>query len=68
MMNSLEREKKQLEHMLGKEHQSQRDLAEWSGKNLAKIPVLTEALHKKIGEIGEGSVQLQIDDPIPVRE
>jgi hypothetical protein len=68
MMNSLEREKKQLEYMLGKEHQSQRDLAEWSGKNLAKIPVLTEELHKKIGEIGGGSVQLQIDDPIPVRE
>jgi len=67
-MNSLEREKKQLEYMLGKEHQSQRDLAEWSGKNMAKIPVITEELHKKIDEIGGGSVQLQIDDPIPVRE
>jgi hypothetical protein len=68
MMNSLEREKTQLEYMLGKEHQSRKDLAEWNGKNLAKIPVLTGELHKKIGEIGGGSVQLQIDDSIPVRE
>ena len=68
MMNSLEREKIQQEYMLGKEHQSRKDLAEWSEKTQGRIPALTEELHKKIEEIGGGSVQLQIDDPIPVRE
>ena len=68
MMKSLEREKTQLEYMLGKEHQSRKDLAEWSEKTRGRIPALTEELHKKIEEIGGGSVQLQIDDPIPMRE
>jgi hypothetical protein len=68
MKNSLEREKTQLEYMLGKEHQSRKDLAEWSEKTQGRIPALTEELHKKIEEISGGSVQLQIDDPIPVRE
>ena len=65
--NSLEREKTQLEYMLGKEHQSRKDLAEWSEKTQGRIPALTEELHKKIEEIGGGSVQLQTDNPIPVR-
>ena len=68
MMKSLEREKTQLEYMLGKEHQSRKDLAEWSEKTQGRIPAITEELHKKIEEIGGGSVQLQIDDLIPVRE
>ena len=68
MMKSLEREKTQLEYMLGKEHQSRKDLAEWSEKTRGRIPALTEELHKKIEEIGGGSVQLQTDDPIPMRE
>ena len=67
MMNSLEREKTQLEYMLGKEHQSRRDLAEWGEKTQGRIPALTEELHKKIEEIGGGSVQLQTDNSIPVR-
>jgi hypothetical protein len=67
MMNSLEREKTQLEYMLGKEHQSRRDLAEWGEKTQGRIPALTEDLHKKIEEIGGGSVQLQTDNSIPVR-
>ena len=67
MMNSLEREKTQLEYMLGKEHQSRKDLADWSEKTRARIPALTEELHKKIEEIGGGSVQLQTDNPIQVR-
>jgi hypothetical protein len=66
-MNSLEREKAQLEYMLGKEEQSRRDLAEWSEKTQGRIPALMEELHKKIEEIGGGSVQLQIDKPFPVR-
>jgi hypothetical protein len=68
MMNSLKREKTQLEYMLGKEHQSRKDLAEWSEKTQGRIPALTDELHKKIEEIYGGSVQLQIDDPVPVRE
>jgi hypothetical protein len=67
MKNSLEREKTQLEYMLGKEHQSRKDLAEWSEKTQGRIPALTEELHKKIEEIVGGSVQLQTDNPIPVR-
>jgi hypothetical protein len=67
MKNSLEREKTQLEYMLGKEHQSRKDLAEWNKKTRGRIPALTEELHKKIAEIGGGSVQLQIDNPIPER-
>jgi hypothetical protein len=66
-INSLEREKTQLEYMLGKEHQSRKDLAEWSEKTQERIPALTEELHKKIEEIGGGSVQLQTDNSIPVR-
>jgi hypothetical protein len=67
MMNSLEREKTQLEYMLRKEHQSRKDLAEWSEKTQGRIPALTEELHKKIEEIVGGSVQLQTDNPIPLR-
>jgi hypothetical protein len=67
MTNSLEREKTQLEYMLGKEYQSRKDLAEWSEKTQARIPALTEELHKKIEEIVGGSVQLLTDNPIPVR-
>jgi len=67
MTDSLEREKTQLEYMLGKEHQSRKDLAEWSEKNQGRVPALTEELHKKIEEISGGSVQLQSDDPVPVK-
>jgi len=67
MINSLEREKTQLEYMLGKEHQSRKDLAEWNEKTQGRIPALTEELHKKIEEIGGGSVQLQTDDPLLVK-
>jgi hypothetical protein len=66
-MKSLEREKTQLEYMLGKEHQSRRDLAEWSEKTQGRIPALIEELHKKIEEIGGGSVQLHTDNSFPVR-
>ena len=68
VMNSLEREKTQLEYMLGKEHQSRKDLSEWSEKTQGRIPALIEELHKKFEEIGGGSVQLQIDDLKPARE
>jgi len=66
-INALEREKTQLLSMLGKEHQSKKDLAEWSEKTLAKIPAITDELNKKIEEIVGGSVQLLTDDPGPVR-
>jgi hypothetical protein len=67
-MKSLEREKTQLEYMLGKEYQFRKDLEEWSEKTQGRIPALIEELHKKIEEIGGGSVQLQIDGLFPVRE
>jgi hypothetical protein len=61
-MDSLEREKKQLEYMLDKEIHAQKDLEEWKKKIKEKVPVLQKELYNKIDEfIGEG-VQLQIDD------
>jgi hypothetical protein len=58
-INALDREKTQLESMLHKEHQSKKDLTEWSGKTLIKIPALAEELNQKLEEIVGGSVQLQ---------
>jgi hypothetical protein len=58
-INALEREKTQLESILHKEHQSKKDLAEWSEKTLVKIPALAEELNQKLEEIVGGSVQLQ---------
>jgi hypothetical protein len=65
-INSLEREKNQLVSMLQKEHQSKKDLAEWSEKTVVKIPALAEELNQKLIEIVGGSVQLQADDLSPV--
>jgi uncharacterized phage infection (PIP) family protein YhgE len=60
--HSLGREKTQLETMLGKENQARADLKEWISKTKERIPKLTEELTKKIEEMIEGGVQLQIDD------
>ena len=61
-IHSLEREKTQLETMLGKENQARAELGEWHLKTQEKIPVLTEELTKKIGDMVGGGVQLQTDD------
>ena len=61
-IHSLEREKTQLETMLGKEQQARAELREWHLKTQEKIPVLTEELTKKIGDMVGGGVQLQTDD------
>jgi hypothetical protein len=61
-IHSLEREKTQLETMLGKERQVRTELEEWYLKTREKIPGLTEELSKKIGELVGGGVQLQTDD------
>ncbi len=58
-INALLREKTQLVSMMNKEHQSQKDLAEWSEKTLVKIPTLKDELNQKLEEIVGGSVQLQ---------
>ncbi len=60
-INSLERERHQLESMLSKEKQALRELEEWRLKTGEKIPVLVEELRIKIGEIVGENVQLQID-------
>jgi hypothetical protein len=65
-MNALEREKTQLEYMLEKEKQEQKDLAEWREKIKEKIPSLEKALRKKIEEIMGKGVQLLIDNQIKV--
>lgn len=65
-MSALEREKTQLEYMLEKENQEQKDLAEWREKIKEKIPSLEKALREKIeGIIGKG-VQLLINDQMKV--
>ena len=61
-VHSLERERAQLEAMLGKENQAHVELKEWLLKTQEKIPDLTGELTKKIGDMVGGSVQLQIDD------
>jgi hypothetical protein len=61
-INTLEREKTQLEHMLEKENQEQKDLIEWREKIVEKIPFLEKELGNKIeGMMGKG-VQLRFDD------
>jgi hypothetical protein len=61
-INSLEREKAQLEIMRTKEDQTRIDLKEWLGKTEEKIPELIADLTKRTEEIVGGSVQLQFDD------
>ena len=61
-VHSLEREKTQLEIMLGKENQARIELKEWLQKTQEKIPKLSEELTKKMEDMVGGGVQLQIDD------
>lgn len=61
-IQSLEREKIQLETMLQKEKRARADLEEWRLKNREKITGLTDELTKKIGDMVGGGVQLQTDD------
>ena len=65
-MNTLEREKIQLEHMLEKEALEHKELTEWRAKIVGKIPLLEEELHNKIEEIIGKGVQLRFDDPMKV--
>jgi hypothetical protein len=62
-MNSMEREKIQLESMLEKERHAQNELSEWSVKIKEKVPSLQQEVHQKIAEIIGENVQLQIDYP-----
>jgi hypothetical protein len=65
-MNTLDREKTQLEYMLEKEQQEQKDLAEWREKIEEKIPLLEGELRNKIEEIMGKGVQLLIGDQMKV--
>jgi hypothetical protein len=60
-MNSLERERHQLESRLSKEKQSLGELEDWRLKTGEKIPVLLEELRIKMGEIAGENVQLQVN-------
>ena len=60
-VNSLERERHQLESRLSKEKQSLKELVDWRLKSGEKIPVLVEELRIKIGEIAGENVQLQVN-------
>ena len=61
-IQSLEREKAQIETMLKKENQARIELKDWIQKTEEKIPKLSEELTKKIEDLVGGGVQLQIDD------
>ena len=61
-IHSLEREKAQLETMLKKENQARVELKDWIQKTQEKVPKLSDELTKKIEDMVEGGVQLQIDD------
>jgi predicted nucleic acid-binding Zn-ribbon protein len=65
-MNSLEREKTQLEHMREKEKQEQKDLTDWREKIAGKIPLLEDELRNKIEEILGKGVQLRFGDQMKV--
>jgi hypothetical protein len=60
-VNSLERERHQLESRLSKEKQSLKELEDWRLKSGEKIPVLVEELRIKIREIAGENVQLQVN-------
>jgi hypothetical protein len=62
-INSMEREKIQLESMLEKERHAQNELSDWSAKIKEKVPGLQQELHLKIAEIIGENVQLHIDYP-----
>ncbi len=59
-MNSLEREKIQLEYMLDKEKHSQNDLKDWQEKIKEKVPIIQKEFSENIDEF-EGEDQILID-------
>jgi hypothetical protein len=61
-INSLQREKAQLESMLAKETIARKEIAEWQAKTRERIPALNNDLIKKIEEMRGESVQFQTDD------
>jgi hypothetical protein len=63
-MRSLEREQAQLRTMLEKETLSERELEEWQIRTRERIPVLTEELRKKVGDIEGKNVQFQDESRI----
>jgi hypothetical protein len=65
-MNTLEREKTNLEHTLEKEKQEQKDLTEWRERIGEKIPLLEKELQNKIEGIIGKDVQLRVDDQTKV--
>ena len=61
-INSLNREKIQLEIMLGKEITGRSELEEWRQKTKERVPALSQELREKIKEMVGDGVQLQMDD------
>jgi hypothetical protein len=65
-ITALEREKTQLEYMLDRERQEQKDLVEWRERIEEKRPMLEKELREKIEEMIGKSVQLLMDDQMKV--
>ncbi|MCX6689454.1 MAG: hypothetical protein NTZ39_07180 [Methanoregula sp.] len=62
-MNSLERERTQLQIMLAHEEQTAKELLEWRNKSAASIPGIQEELKEKLGEMIGETVQIQMNNP-----
>jgi superfamily I DNA and/or RNA helicase len=62
-MNSLERERTQLQHMHTHEEQAKKELLEWRNKTESSIPGIQKELKEKLGEMIEGTVQILMNDP-----
>lgn len=65
-MNSLERERTQLQHMRTNEAENQKELVEWREKTKMSIPGIEGELRKKMGEMIGETVQIIGDDQVLV--
>ncbi|MFA7303593.1 MAG: hypothetical protein WC015_03715 [Methanoregula sp.] len=65
-MNSLERERTQLQLMLAHENEAFSELLEWRNKTIASIPGIENELNEKMGDMIGETVHVQTDDPVPV--
>jgi hypothetical protein len=65
-MNSLERERTQLQHTHAHEVETQKELLEWREKTNISMPKIQEELIKKMGEMVGETVQILGDDQVMV--
>ena len=62
-MNSLERERTQLQIMQAHEELAKKELLEWRNKTAASIPGIQKELKEKLGEMIGETIQILMNDP-----